>query len=770
MYIRFKSEPHIGYDEAVIRPTIGIADCLGHQHVLLISPLDENIFQQLPAPQLWVHPRGLLPRLKAEEDVDQQDTVFHTGSQKKEAVIVTATETLGTQPFRPGIVVCPDEGFEVHDPYRWLEDPNSEETKAFVDAQNALTMPFINSCPVKKDIHASVLYVMDQLGGPARVFFDPNTLDAEGLTALTTYEFSEDGELFAYGLSHAGSDWVVIKVKNVATGEDLSDKLERVKFSGISWTHDNKGFFYACFPDAASTADGTETTANENHKLKYHRIGDPQSADVLCAERPDEPKWMVSAEISDCGRYVLLYISAGCERNNLLYYADLEKIGYNISGTHFPSWTNISLLNETCKLNWTPIMDKFEAVFTYVTNEANKFVIYTDLDAPMFKVITVDLNNLSRENWKDLIPHDESVLLERVFCVNQKDLVICRMKDVTNRLSIHDLETGAKTKDIPIDIGSVSSMSGRKKDTMMFFQFTSFLEPGVCFSYDLTAGTATKKVVFKNEVKGLDLSNFEVRQLMYESKDATRVPMFIMRRKNLPLDGSAPCLLYGYGGFAISLKPFFSVTYSVFLQHFNGVAAVANIRGGGEYGEKWHSGGKLFNKQNSFDDFIAAAESLIELKYTSPERLIIEGGSNGGLLVCACSNQRPDLFAASICHVPVTDMLRFHRFTIGHAWQSDYGDVSKEEVFRYLMRYSPLHTIPHLQGTGVQYPATLVLTADHDDRVVPLHSLKYIATLQETVGRVCTQQKKPLLVRVETKAGHGAGKPTSKRVSQFEPP
>ncbi|KAL7057975.1 hypothetical protein AAHC03_017005 [Spirometra sp. Aus1] len=691
----------------------------------------------------------------------------------------------GTYPpiFKDETVVENFFGTKVHDPYRWLEDPNSDETKAFVDAQNALTMPFINSCPVKKDIHAKisslwdypkyrclfkrgsryfyfynsglqnqdVLYVMDHLDGPSRVFFDPNVLDADGLTSLNTYEFSEDGELFAYGLSHAGSDWVVIKVRNVATGEDLPDKLERVKFSAISWTHDNKGFFYSCYPDAAVTADGTETTANENQKLKYHRLGDPQSADILCAERPDEPKWQVSAEVSDCGRYVLLYIHAGCERNNLLYYSDLEKIGYKISG----------------QLDWTPIMDKFEAVFNYVTNEANKFVIYTDLNAPMFKVITVDLNDLSRENWKDLIPHDESVLLERVFCVNEKSLVICRMKDVTNRLSIHDLETGAKTKDIPIDIGSVSSMSGRKKDKMIFFLFTSFLEPGVCFSYDLTTATATKKVVFKNELKGLDLSNFEVRQLMYKSKDATRVPMFIMKRKDLPLDGSAPCLLYGYGGFAISIKPFFSLTNSIFLQHFNGVAAVANIRGGGEYGEKWHSGGKLLNKQNTFDDFIAAAESLVELKYTSPERLIIEGGSNGGLLVSACSNQRPDLFAAAICHVPVTDMLRFHRFTIGHAWQSDYGDVNKEEVFRYLMRYSPLHTIPHLQGTGVQYPATLVLTADHDDRVVPLHSLKYIATLQETVGRLCAHQKKPLLVRVETKAGHGAGKPTSKRIDEL---
>ncbi|KAM7536755.1 hypothetical protein Aperf_G00000081049 [Anoplocephala perfoliata] len=674
-------------------------------------------------------------------------------------------------------------GTKVADPYRWLEDPDCDKTEKFVRAQNAITMPYIDSCPCRMEIKSKiseiwdfekykcvfkrgshyfyfynsglqnqfVLYMMDDLGGSSRVFFDPNSLSKDGLISLNTYSFSKDGEYFAYGLSNAGSDWVKIQVKKVSTGEVLEDKLERVKFTSIRWTVDGKGFFYGCYPDASSTSDGTETDANENQKLMYHYLGRPQSEDVLCVEWPDHPKWLSEADISDCGRFVFIAVRDGCERNNLLYFSDLEDINFKIAG----------------KLRLTPILDKFEASFDYVTVDDRKVVIQTDLNAPMYKLIVVDLDNLSREHWTDLIPHDESCLLDWAACVNQKNLIVCYMRDVCHYLSVHALETGEKLRDIPVDLGSISAFSGRKEDTMVFFQFTSFLTPGIIYSYDLTDPEAKPKVIFRTKVKGLDLSRFEAKQIFYSSKDGTRVPMFIIHRKDFVADGKSPCLLYGYGGFNISLSPFYSLQNSIWLQNFNGVAALANIRGGGEYGEKWHSGGKLFNKQNSYDDFIAAAEYLIKQKYTSSKRLVIEGGSNGGLLVSVCTNQRPDLFGATICQVPVTDMLRFHRFTIGSAWQSDYGDSSKEEVFRYLMTYSPLHNIRPPASKGTQYPAVLVLTADHDDRVVPLHSLKYIATLQEIVGRGSPSQTNPLLVRVETDAGHGGGKPTSKVIEEM---
>ncbi|EUB60801.1 Prolyl endopeptidase [Echinococcus granulosus] len=652
-------------------------------------------------------------------------------------------------------------GLKVSDPYRWLENPDSDKTRAFVDAQNATTNLYLNSCPYREQIRSKiaelwdyekyqcifkrgqryfyfynsglqnqpVLYVMDNLKGRPLVFFDPNAFSEDGLVSLNAYGFSKDGEYFAYGLSNAGSDWVTIRVRKVATGEDLEDKIERVKFPHINWTIDNKGFFYGCYPDAALTADGTETDSNENQKLMYHRLGQPQSEDVLCVEWPDNPKLLSSAEVTDCGRYVFITVHAGCDCNNLLYFVDLEKINYDITG----------------KLNLTPILDKFEAVFDYITNDGRKVIIQTDLNAPMFKLIAINLDDLNREKWIDLIPHNEHCLLDWTACVNRENLVVCYMKDVCHQLSVHSLDTGMK----------------------IFYQFVSFLTPGIIYSYDLTDTDAKPEVVFRTKVKGLDLSSFEAKQVFYSSKDGTRVPMFILHRRDFVADGSAPCLLYGYGGFRISLNPFYSLTNSMFLQNFNGVAVVANIRGGGEYGEKWHTDGKVLNKQNSYDDFIAAAEFLVKNKYTKPHRLVIEGGSNGGLLVSVCTNQRPDLFGATICLVPVTDMLRFHRFTIGHAWQSDYGDVSKEEVFRYLMTYSPLHNIRRPSELGVQYPAVLVLTSDHDDRVAPLHSLKYIATLQEVIGRTCPSQTNPLLLRVETNSGHGAGKPTSKKIDEL---
>ncbi|VDN98342.1 unnamed protein product [Rodentolepis nana] len=593
-------------------------------------------------------------------------------------------------------------GTKVYDPYRWLEDPDSYKTKQFVQAQNNITIPYLDSCSYRKEIKSkitdlwnyekyqcvfqrgskyfyfynsglqnqSVLYMTDDLSKRGQVFFDPNTLSEDGLISLNTFGFSKDGEYFAYGLSNAGSDWVTIYVKKVVTGEDLVDKLEKVKFTSIKWTVDGKGFFYGCYLNASTNVDGTETDTNVNQKLMYHYLGRPQSEDIICVEWPEHPKWLSQADVSDCGRYVFITVREGCERNNLLYYLDMEEIGHKI----------------TDKLTLTPIVDSFEAVFDFITVDGRRVVIQTDLGAPMYKLIVVDLNNSNRENWKDLIPHDESCLLEWAVCVNEKDLVVCSMKDVCHSLSVHALESGKRKRNIPVDIGSISAFSGRKEDTLVFFQFTSFFTPGIVYSYDLTDPDAKPRIVFQTEVRGLDLSNFESKQIFYSSGDGTRIPMFILHQKNFVANGKSPCLLYGYGGFGHSLNPFFSLTYPLFLQFFNGVVAVANIRGGGEYGEKWHSGGKLLNKQNSFDDFIAGAEFLIKNNYTSPNRLVIEGASNGGLLVSVCTNQRPDLFAATICQVPVTDMLRFHRFTIGHAWRSDYGDISKKEVFRCIMK------------------------------------------------------------------------------------
>ncbi|XP_075453654.1 prolyl endopeptidase [Ascaphus truei] len=672
-------------------------------------------------------------------------------------------------------------GNEICDPYRWLEDPDSEQTKAFVEAQNKLTVPFLEQCPVRVTFkermtelfdypkyschfkkgnryfhfynsglqNQRVLYVQDSLEEEPRVFLDPNKLSEDGTVALQGYAFSEDGEYFAYGLSASGSDWVIIKFMEVRSQDALPDVLERVKFSCMSWTHDGKGIFYNCYPKQDGKSDGTETSTNLHQKLYYHVLGTDQSRDALCAEFPDEPKWMGGAEVSEDGRYVLLSIRQGCDPVNRLWYCDLQKETNGITGI----------------LPWVKLIDNFDAEYEYITNEETIFTFKTNRHAPNYKLINIDIHNPDESKWKELVPEHDKDVLEWLSCVNSNLLVLCYLHDVKNVLQLHDLATGSHRMTFPLDVGSIVGYSGQKKDSEIFYQFTSFLSPGIIYHCDLTREVLEPRVFREVTVKGFELSDYQTVQVFYPSRDGTKIPMFIVHKKGIKLDNSHPAFLYGYGGFNISITASYSVSRLIFVRHLGGILAIANIRGGGEYGETWHKAGSLGNKQNSFNDFQCAAEYLIKGGYSSAPKITINGGSNGGLLVAACANQRPDLFGCAIAQVGVMDMLKFHKFTIGHAWTTDYGCSDSKDHFKWLYKYSPLHNIKVPEEDGIQYPAILLLTADHDDRVVPLHSLKFIATLQHVVGR-SNKQIKPLLIHVDTKTGHGAGKPTAKVIEE----
>lgn len=672
-------------------------------------------------------------------------------------------------------------GIKVSDPYRWLEDPDSEQTKAFVEAQNKLTMPFLEQCPVRRLFkermtelydypkyschfkkgkryfyfynsglqNQRVMYVQDSLDAEPRVFLDPNTFSEDGTVALRGYAFTEDGEYFAYGLSNSGSDWVTIKFMKVSNQEELPDILERVKFSCMSWTHDGVGMFYNSYPKQEGKSDGTETSTNLHQKLFYHVIGTDQSKDILCAEFLDEPKWMGGVEVSDDGQYVILSIREGCDPVNRLWYCDMHKQPNGITGI----------------LPWVKLIDNFDAEYEYITNEGTVFTFKTNRNAPNYKLINIDFSDPGESNWKELVPEHQKDVLEWVSCVHAKFLVLCYLHDVKNVLQLFDLASGSHLKTFPLDVGSIVGYSGQKKDSEIFYQFTSFLSPGIIYYYDLTKGTQEPRVFREVIVKGFNPADYQTVQEFYSSKDGTQIPMFIVHKKGIKLDGSHPAFLYGYGGFNISITPSYSVSRLIFVGHLGGILAIANIRGGGEYGETWHKAAIMGKKQNCFDDFQCAAEYLVKKGYSSSEKITINGGSNGGLLVAACANQRPELFGCAIAQVGVMDMLKFHKFTIGHAWTTDFGCSDHKEDFEWLYKYSPLHNIKVPEGNGKQYPAMLLLTADHDDRVVPLHSLKFIATLQYIVGQ-SLKQTNPLLIHVDTKAGHGAGKPTAKVIEE----
>ncbi|KAJ3077267.1 hypothetical protein HDU98_004229 [Podochytrium sp. JEL0797] len=652
--------------------------------------------------------------------------------------------------------------------YRHLEDPDATETQAFVEAQNGLFQGFIKNSTVRPKLESkltdmynyerygvpskkgsnyyyfhnsglqpqAVMYTQKSVDGEASVFFDPNTLSADGTTSLQTYSFSEKGNLFAYALSQSGSDWVKIHVKQVGSDKDLEEKpIEWAKFTSIEWTHDEKGFFYGRFPTPAVSHDkaGTETESAENQMIYYHRIGTDQSEDILVYKDAEHPTRMFSTGVSDCGRYLILSIGESCDPKNLVYYADLEKqFGGN------------SLLGIP---KFTPIVDQWEAEYSILANEGTVFFFKTSKDAPKKRIVKFDIAQ-PELGFVQVVAETENPL-DFVNVVDKNKLVLVYLKDVKHVMKVYDLLTGSFLNDIEMPPGSIiKGMSGNKKDTEMFYNFGSFLSPGITRRYEFASG---KDTLFREtSVKGFDSSLFEVKQIFYASEDGTKIPMYIIHKKNAVLDGNNPTLLYAYGGFNISILPSFSVAWLTFIEKFNGVVAVANIRGGGEYGEEWYAAGRLFKKQNCFTDFQCAAKYLIASKYTQPSKLAINGGSNGGLLVGACLNQAPELFGLGIAEVGVMDLLRFHKFTIGSAWTSDYGNPDVAEDFENAFKISPVHNVP----TGGAFPAVLIITGDHDDRVVPLHSMKLAATMQHNLG----DSANPIMMRINTKAGHGAGK------------
>jgi len=660
---------------------------------------------------------------------------------------------------RKGEVVDVLHGVSVADPYRWLEDDNAPATEAWVKAQNKVTFGFLDRIQERKKIRArltklwnyerygvpfreggryfyfrndglqnqSVLYVADSLAAEPRVLLDPNTLSKDGTVALGRYEVSGDGKYMAYGLSTAGSDWQKWKVRNIETGKDLDDLLKWLKFSTASWSTDNQGFYYSRY---AEPKDGDQLKGqNYFQKVYYHRLGTPQSEDQLIYERPDQKEWGFSAFVTEDGKYLVLSVWKGTDTRNRVFYRELRG----------PDQPMVELLND------------FDASYRFIDNVGSIFYFQTDLDAPRGRVITIDVTKPAKKHWREIIAEDRDTL-RSVNLLNDQ-LVGNYLHDAHSRVRIFTRE-GRPVRAVKLPgIGRTSGFGGEREDTETFYSFSGFTTPGTILRYDLQTGESS---VFKRPTVDFDPEACETKQVFYRSKDGTRIPMFITHRKGLKLTGDHPVYLYGYGGFNISLTPRFRVSTLAWME-MGGVYAQPTLRGGGEYGEAWHQGGMKHNKQNVFDDFIGAAEWLIENKYTKPSKLAIAGGSNGGLLVGACMIQRPKLFGAALPAVGVMDMLRFHKFTIGWAWTSDYGSPDDPDEFKSLFAYSPYHNLKR----GVEYPPTLITTGDHDDRVVPAHSFKFAARLQEYQAG-----SNPTLIRIETKAGHGAGKPTDKIIAE----
>jgi len=573
-----------------------------------------------------------------------------------------------------------------------------------------------------------VLYWQPTLTGKPRVLLDPNLLSPDGTVSVSNVSVSENGRWLAYGLSDAGSDWQTIRVRSVETGEDLPDELRWVKFSSIAWTKDSKGFFYCRYPEPPKGANPM-WHPNLNQKVYYHRLGTPQSEDLLIYERPDQPQWMFSIVVSEDGRYAILSVTEAGPKN-LVYVIDLQR----------PNQPNVRSIAQ-------PLIDRFEASYTFLGNDGTLLYFRTDLDAPRGRVIAIDLRQPDKTQWRTILPQSEDTL--QAVTLMGKQMVTVYLHNATSRVLVYTLR-GDYVKEIPLPtLGTCSGFVGRRSQDEFFYAFTSFVHPYTIYRYDVRSG---ESMVFHTpKLEGLDPSRYETRQVWYRSKDGTRVPMFLAYRKGTPRNGENPVLLYGYGGFNISVTPFFSITYWTWMEN-GGILAIPNLRGGGEFGEDWHQAGTKERKQNVFDDFIAAAEYLIDQRYTNPRKLAIRGGSNGGLLVGAVMCQRPELFAVALPAVGVMDMLRYHKFTIGSAWKEDYGTSDAPQMFKVLYAYSPLHNLK----PGVRYPATLVTTGDHDDRVMPAHSFKFAARLQEVQAGDA-----PVLIRIQTRTGHGGGKPTS---------
>jgi prolyl oligopeptidase len=672
--------------------------------------------------------------------------------------LFSAAQTLTYPQARRSDQVDDYHGTKVADPYRWLEDTDSAETHAWVEAENKLTFGYLEQLPYRQAIRdrltklwnyerfttpgqhggryffqhntglqqQNVLLVAESLNAEPRVLLDPNTLSPDGTVALAGDAISDDGKLMAYAIATSGSDWTEWHVRDIDTGKDLSDDIKWVKFSGASWTKDSKGFYYSRYdePKGAAMRD-----ANYFQKLYYHRLGTAQSEDKLIYERPDNKEMLFGGDVTDDGHYLIIHVSQGTSPKNRLYYKDITQ----------PDSPVVKLL------------DDFDAQYLFVDNDGPVFWFHTDLDASRGRIIAIDTRHPERANWKTVVPQGPDKL-EFANTVNNSFL-LGYLKDARTEVRVYDLNgTFLRNVDLP-GIGTAGGFGGKRTDKETFYSYTSFISPTTVYRYDPQAGKST---VFRQPKVDFDSSRYETKQVFYNSKDGTRVPMFLTYKKGITLDRQNPVLLYAYGGFDVSLTPNFSVPNVVWLE-MGGIYAQPNLRGGGEYGEDWHQAGMKLKKQNVFDDFIAAAEWLIANKYTSTPKLAIRGGSNGGLLIGACVTQRPDLFGATLPEVGVMDMLRFHKFTIGWAWTSDYGSSDNPDEFKALYAYSPLHNLK----PGSKYPPTLIATSDHDDRVVPGHSFKFAATMQAYQAGSA-----PILIRIETKAGHGAGKSITKLIDE----
>lgn len=645
-------------------------------------------------------------------------------------------------------------GTEIKDPYRWLEFDTADNVKAWVKEQNKVTYAYLDKIPSRKIFknrleeifnypkvgapqkagdfyfyyrnsglqNQSVIYYKKGMKGVEQVFIDPNTLSENGTVSINLVGFSNDNKYVAYSRSEAGSDWQKFRIIELETKKELKDELNWVKFSGATWYKD--GFFYSRYP---TPAKGKEfSSKNEYHTVYYHKLGDPQEKDKLVYQDKQNPLRYHYVQLTEDEKYLVLYVSSGTNGFEC-YFKPVDDQG-----------------------KFKPLFTGFDNKSTVIDHINGKFYVHTDIDAPNYRLIAVDPANTSKENWTEIIPETKD-LLEGVTLGGGK-MFAQYLKDVTTRLYQYDY-SGKMEHEIELPgLGTAGGFSGKKDDTNLFYSFTSFTYPTTIFNYDVATGKSD--VFYQPELK-FNPEDFQSEQVFYTSKDGTKVPMFIVSKKGMKKNGKNPTLLYAYGGFNISLSPSFSTSIIPILEQ-GGIYVLANLRGGGEYGEEWHQAGMLNKKQNVFDDFIAAAEYLIKEKYTSKDYLAISGGSNGGLLVGACMTQRPDLYRVAFPAVGVLDMLRFHKFTVGFGWVVEYGSSDDKDQFEYLLKYSPLHNVKE-----TCYPATMVLTGDHDDRVVPAHSFKFIATLQEK-----QQCDNPVVVRIETDAGHGAGKPTSKVIEE----
>ncbi|WP_306589577.1 prolyl oligopeptidase family protein [Geothrix sp. 21YS21S-4] len=677
------------------------------------------------------------------------------------AAVLSAQAPLTYPATRKADVVDDYHGTKVADPYRWLEDDRSPETAAWVAAQNRTTRAYLDQIPERKAVEArltklwdyekfgapakrgkyyiyshntglqnqSVLYVTTDLKQPGRVLLDPNALSKDGTVSLGITTFTDDGRLMAYSLSKGGADLNIWKVRNIETGQDLPDELPLGRNGVSDWTKDGSGFYYTRYPLPKDRS--ALTGVFKNQQLLFHKLGTPVEKDTVLYERPDQPDWGFGGLETDDGKWLVVYQSQGTDRRDRVFLKDLTKPTAPVA----------------------PWLDKFDGSYRVVGNDGNTFYVLTDQGAPRSRLVAIEVGKPESKDWKTLIPEGPGRdVLAGVNLVANRFVATWRI-DALTTVRLYDLK-GKLEREIALPgVGSLIGFGGRREDTEAFYGFTSYNRPTTLYRYDFATG---KSEVFRQSKVAFDPAAFEVKEVFYPSKDGTKIPMFLAYRKGLKLDGQNPTLLYGYGGFNVPATPGFSPGVLAWME-MGGVYAHACLRGGSEYGRAWYEAGRQRTKQNVFDDFIAAAEWLIREKYTATPRLAIHGGSNGGLLVGACMTQRPDLFGAALPAVGVMDMLRYHTFTIGWMWKSDYDCSDDPEGFKYLMTYSPLHTLK----PGVKYPPTLVTTGDHDDRVVPAHSHKFIATLQaDQAGSA------PVLTRIETDAGHGAGKPTTKQIAE----